>query len=64
MGYVLVISLPVILLVAILALACYLLGRARGRSEASRPTQIYGPPAPPPQVFYPPPPLAQAHSKS
>lgn len=31
MGYVMVISLPVILLFLIVAIACYLLGRARGR---------------------------------
>ncbi|KAK8553812.1 hypothetical protein V6N12_030795 [Hibiscus sabdariffa] len=40
------ISFPLILLVLILALAFYLLGRAQGRSE--RAAQYFGPPAPPP----------------
>ncbi|XAR69111.1 hypothetical protein NMG60_11000582 [Bertholletia excelsa] len=47
MGYVIVISLPVILLFLIVALACYLFGRSRGQSQARVP-QYYGPPAPPP----------------
>lgn len=44
MGYVIV-----ILLFLIAAIACYLLGRARGREEAAggRIPQYYGPPAPP-----------------
>ncbi|XXG74603.1 hypothetical protein AAC387_Pa07g3281 [Persea americana] len=37
MGFVLVISLPLILFAIILALGCYLLGRAKGRQEASYP---------------------------
>ncbi|THU74649.1 hypothetical protein C4D60_Mb04t35620 [Musa balbisiana] len=45
MGLVVVISVPLILLVAILALACYLLGRSKGRTEAT--PMYYGPPAPP-----------------
>ncbi|CAL9156894.1 unnamed protein product [Musa hybrid cultivar] len=45
MGFVVVISVPLILLVAILALACYLLGRRKGRTEAT--PMYYGPPAPP-----------------
>ncbi|GMY14760.1 hypothetical protein FCV25MIE_09999 [Fagus crenata] len=45
MGYIMVISLPVILFILIVALAFYLLGRAGGRSEAAR--QYHGPPAPP-----------------
>lgn len=45
MGYVVVISLPVILLFLITAIACYLLGRARGRQENLRlPQYNYGPP--------------------
>ncbi|KMT06262.1 hypothetical protein BVRB_7g161870 [Beta vulgaris subsp. vulgaris] len=44
MGFVIVISVPLILLVLIIVIAAYLLGRARGRSV---PTQYYGPPAPP-----------------
>ncbi|KAB2013538.1 hypothetical protein ERO13_D09G144800v2 [Gossypium hirsutum] len=46
MGFVLVISFPLLLLVLILALAFYLLGRAQGRRE--RPAQYFGPPVPPP----------------
>ncbi|KAI3474645.1 hypothetical protein Pfo_029830 [Paulownia fortunei] len=48
MGYVVVVSLPVILFFLITAIACYLLGRARGREENVRLPQYYGPPAPPP----------------
>ncbi|KAI8556284.1 hypothetical protein RHMOL_Rhmol05G0240700 [Rhododendron molle] len=46
-----VISLPVILLLLIIALACYIFGRAQARSQAARASQYYGPPAPcaPPQ---------------
>lgn len=47
MGYVFVISVPLILLFLIIALAAYLLGRARGRNLAAGTTQYYGPPAPP-----------------
>lgn len=47
MGYVVIISLPVILAFLIMAIACYLLGRASGRSEAARVPQFYGPPPPP-----------------
>ncbi|KAM7526205.1 hypothetical protein LguiA_016107 [Lonicera macranthoides] len=54
MGYLVVISLPVILLLMILAIACYLIGRARGREEASR-LPYYGPP--PPSLPPPAPPL-------
>ncbi|WOH00917.1 hypothetical protein DCAR_0520293 [Daucus carota subsp. sativus] len=52
MGYVLVISFPVILFLLILAIACYLLGRARGRQQSA--PQYYGPPvpAPPPSVLH------------
>ncbi|KAG2690144.1 hypothetical protein I3843_09G170200 [Carya illinoinensis] len=46
MGYIVVISLPVILFILIVALAFYLLGRAQGRSQAAR-IPHYGPPAPP-----------------
>ncbi|KAK6231615.1 hypothetical protein SCA6_001688 [Theobroma cacao] len=52
MGYVLVITFPLILLVLILALAFYLLGRAQGRSE--RPPQYLGPPGPPASASAPP----------
>ncbi|KAL4605455.1 hypothetical protein ACB092_09G030100 [Castanea dentata] len=51
MGYIIVISLPVILLILFIALAFYLLGRARGRSEAV--PQYYGAPAPPFQAQSP-----------
>jgi len=47
MGYVIVVSVPLILLFLIVALAAYLLGRARTRSIAARPTHYFGPPAPP-----------------
>lgn len=42
-----VISLPVILLLMILAIACYLIGRARGREEEASRLPNYGPPPPP-----------------
>ncbi|KAK1265778.1 hypothetical protein QJS04_geneDACA015318 [Acorus gramineus] len=48
MRYVMVISLPVILFLVILAIACYLIGRYRGRIESRRVPQYYGPPVPPP----------------
>ncbi|GFP83164.1 hypothetical protein PHJA_000459800 [Phtheirospermum japonicum] len=47
MGYIVVVSLPVILFFFITAIACYLFGRARGRQENVRLPQYYGPPAPP-----------------
>ncbi|KAL5740795.1 hypothetical protein ACOSP7_029673 [Xanthoceras sorbifolium] len=47
MVYVVLVSLPLILFVLIVALAFYLLGRSRGRSEAARVPHFYGPPAPP-----------------
>lgn len=47
MGFVIVISLPVILLFLIAAIGCYLLGRASRRNESGRIPQYYGPPAPP-----------------
>ncbi|KAI5014144.1 hypothetical protein ZWY2020_055534 [Hordeum vulgare] len=42
----LVISIPAILLLLVLALGCYMLGRNRGRAEAAAPQQ-FAPPAPP-----------------
>ncbi|KAK7829790.1 hypothetical protein CFP56_028853 [Quercus suber] len=48
---IIVISLPVILLILIIALAFYLLGRARGRTESV--PRYYGPPAPPFQAQSP-----------
>ncbi|PIM99130.1 hypothetical protein CDL12_28379 [Handroanthus impetiginosus] len=48
MGYVIVISLPVILFFLITAIACYLFGRARGQKENARLPQYYGPPVPAP----------------
>nr|GMC46325.1 hypothetical protein LSAT_2X106500 [Ipomoea batatas]GMC48767.1 hypothetical protein LSAT_2X106500 [Ipomoea batatas]GMC50965.1 hypothetical protein LSAT_2X106500 [Ipomoea batatas]GMC56601.1 hypothetical protein LSAT_2X106500 [Ipomoea batatas]GME01750.1 hypothetical protein LSAT_2X106500 [Ipomoea batatas] len=57
MGYVIVISLPVIILFIVTAVACYLIGRKRSRDiAAGRYPQHYGPPAPPPAVMSPPPP--------
>ncbi|OAY42690.1 hypothetical protein MANES_08G008300v8 [Manihot esculenta] len=55
MGYIIVVSLPLILFILILALACYLIGRNSGRREAARIPQYYGPPAPapPPSVDKP-----------
>ncbi|KAI8556285.1 hypothetical protein RHMOL_Rhmol05G0240800 [Rhododendron molle] len=47
MGYFIVISLPVILLFLIIALACYIFGRAQARAQAASVPQYYGPPAPP-----------------
>lgn len=46
MGFLVVISLPAVIAVAVLAALCYLLGRAREKRAA----QMYGPPAPPPAV--------------
>jgi len=45
-----VISIPAILLLIVLALGCYLLGRNRGRAEAAAAaaSQQFAPPAPPP----------------
>ncbi|EXC16204.1 hypothetical protein L484_024375 [Morus notabilis] len=54
MGYIVVLSVPVILFILIVALAFYLLGRARGRSQAESVPQYYGPPAPPFQAHPPP----------
>ncbi|KAL8149892.1 hypothetical protein AgCh_006781 [Apium graveolens] len=48
MGYVYVISFPAILFILIVAIACYLLGRARGRQEAATLPQYHGPPVPAP----------------
>lgn len=48
MGYLFVISFPAILFLLIVAIACYLLGRARGRQEAATLPQHYGPPVPAP----------------
>ncbi|ESW34747.1 hypothetical protein PHAVU_001G177600 [Phaseolus vulgaris] len=47
MGFVVVISLPLILFILILALVCYMLGRAKGRRQNP---QQYGPPVPPAQA--------------
>ncbi|KAL3715232.1 hypothetical protein ACJRO7_007034 [Eucalyptus globulus] len=47
MGYIVVVSLPVILFILIVALAFYLIGRSRGRSETAGAPRIFGPPAPP-----------------
>nr|DAD28501.1 TPA_asm: hypothetical protein HUJ06_029969 [Nelumbo nucifera] len=59
MGFVVVISLPVILFILILAIACYLLGRARGQTLARpAPPQYYGPPP-----VLPVPPQAHDHEK-
>ncbi|KAH0635543.1 hypothetical protein KY289_035458 [Solanum tuberosum] len=57
MGFVIVISLPLILIILISALACYLFGKSRGRREAALVPPYYGPPppAPPPGVLSPPP---------
>uniref|UniRef100_A0A3Q7HWL1 Transmembrane protein n=1 Tax=Solanum lycopersicum TaxID=4081 RepID=A0A3Q7HWL1_SOLLC len=57
MGFVIVISLPLILFILIAALACYLFGKSRGRREAAMVPPYYGPPppAPPPGVLSPPP---------
>ncbi|CAA0830463.1 Unknown protein [Striga hermonthica] len=51
MGYIIVISLPVILFFLITAIACYLFGRARGRQQSTG--LSYGPPAPAPPPFGP-----------
>lgn len=54
MGYLFVISFPAILFLLIVVIACYLLGRARGRQEAATLPQYYGPPvpAPPPPILH------------
>ncbi|KAI3917085.1 hypothetical protein MKX01_003534 [Papaver californicum] len=48
MGYVVVLSLPLILLVLVIALACYLVGRARGREETITAFPVVYPAPPPP----------------
>lgn len=55
MGYVIVVSVPVILFIMIVAITCYLVGRNQGRRQAAATVSQYGPPAPPPP-FQPPPP--------
>lgn len=58
MGYVMVISLPLILVILIIAIGCYLIGRENGRTETATTLPItYGPPA------LPPPPVQQAHDQ-
>ncbi|POO01684.1 hypothetical protein TorRG33x02_024610 [Trema orientale] len=54
MGYIVVVSLPLILFILIVALGFYLLGRARGRSDSAHVPQYYGPPAAPLQAQPPP----------
>ncbi|KAM0990997.1 hypothetical protein ACFX13_009564 [Malus domestica] len=53
MGYIIVVSAPVILFIMIVALAFYLLGRATGRRQSSTAPQYFGPPVPPPQEKFP-----------
>ncbi|PQQ21106.1 hypothetical protein Pyn_21017 [Prunus yedoensis var. nudiflora] len=48
MGFVVVVSVPVILFIVIIALAFYLIGRATGRREAFSAPHHFGPPVPPP----------------
>ncbi|XP_068658733.1 uncharacterized protein [Aristolochia californica] len=48
MGFVLVISLPLILLVLLIGFGCYFLGRARGRHDIRTAPQAFGMPLPPP----------------
>ncbi|XP_077210850.1 uncharacterized protein LOC143846299 [Tasmannia lanceolata] len=48
MGFVLVISLPLILFAVILGFGCYFLGRAKGRQDVRTRAQIFGVPTPPP----------------
>ncbi|KAL4332263.1 hypothetical protein GQ457_07G030590 [Hibiscus cannabinus] len=54
MGFVVVISLPLLLLCIILGLGFYLYTRSKAR-QVNNP-QIYGAPAPPPCAAFPPPP--------
>ncbi|KAL8480693.1 hypothetical protein ACS0TY_026752 [Phlomoides rotata] len=49
MGFIVVVSLPVILFFLIVGITCYLIGKWRGRKENARlQTQYYGPPIPAP----------------
>ncbi|KAF6167833.1 hypothetical protein GIB67_027611, partial [Kingdonia uniflora] len=48
LAYIVYLYLPLILFFAILAIACYLIGRARGRAEGRTVSHIYGPPVPAP----------------
>ncbi|KAI3943553.1 hypothetical protein MKW92_024451 [Papaver armeniacum] len=48
MGFILVISLPFILLSILLGFGCFLFGRSRGRQELLNSSQVYGVPTPPP----------------
>ncbi|XP_031505455.1 uncharacterized protein LOC116267722 [Nymphaea colorata] len=62
MGFVVVISLPLILFALLLGFGCYFLGRARGRRELLATAQVHVLPTPPPgattnqQLGGPPPP--------
>ncbi|XP_058100304.1 uncharacterized protein LOC131245077 [Magnolia sinica] len=47
MGFVLVISLPLILFAIVLGFGCYFLGRAKGRQDVRTCPQVYGEPVPP-----------------
>ncbi|KAK1290969.1 hypothetical protein QJS10_CPB18g02086 [Acorus calamus] len=55
MSYVVVISVPLILLKTILAIACHLIERYRGRNEAQSVPHYHGPPVPPPSQAQRPP---------
>ncbi|MQL87295.1 hypothetical protein Taro_019852 [Colocasia esculenta] len=50
MGFVVVISLPLILFAVLLGFGCYFFGKTKGRQEvlAGRACQVYGTPATPP----------------
>ncbi|CAN6455465.1 unnamed protein product [Victoria cruziana] len=48
MGFVVVISVPMILFALLLGFGCYFLGRARGRKEVLATAQVHVFPAPPP----------------
>ncbi|CAL9156820.1 unnamed protein product [Musa hybrid cultivar] len=58
MGFVIVISLPLILFAILVAFGCYFLGRKKGRQDvrAGVGSQVYGVPLPPPgaAASYPP----------
>lgn len=47
MGYIIVVSVPAVLIILIIALACCLIGREYGRRRAAWVPQNYGPTAPP-----------------
>ncbi|XP_057841895.1 uncharacterized protein LOC131051399 [Cryptomeria japonica] len=66
MAFTLVISIPFIILVIIMCVCCYFLGKARGRQDIRTQPQVFGVPAAPPGVTPPgpSPPGSPKHDKT